>query len=197
MDLASRKTPYQSDKVRRLNRYTHHPNGERMCSNCQKVKTLNEEHFGIHRYYYNENREVKNIGYDSVCKLCMVEKRAAHSKRVKEDPKWYCRKLVSQLRFRAKEQCVPFDLTAEDLYEELKIQKFLCKHTGKMLDFTLKSSGNYPHRDFPSVDKMSPKLGYVKGNIAWVIYVVNRMKGDLTEEEFITFCKNIGGKQIG
>jgi hypothetical protein len=66
-----------------------------------------------------------------------------------------------------------------------------------VLDFSLKSKGNYPHRDFPSVDKMDPKRGYVAGNIAWVVYSINRMKSDLTEGEFISFCHNISRRYGG
>lgn len=197
MELASRKTPYTGDEVRRLNRYIYHKIGNRMCSKCQEVKQLTKDNFGIHRYFYDENRNVKNVGYDGLCKPCLVIKRAEHSKRVKQDPKWYCRKLITQLRHRAKEQGVPFDVTAEYLYKVLKEQKFLCKHTGMVLDFTLKSKGNYPHRHFPSVDKMIPSYGYVKGNIAWVTYAINRMKNDLTEHEFISFCREVQRKYDG
>lgn len=197
MDLASRTTPYSSDEVRRLNRYTYHPNGKRMCSKCHQVKNLDSENYGVHRYYYDDSGEIKSVGYDGFCKPCMIDKRVNHNRRIKEDPRRYCGKLIPQLRFRAKEQGVPFDLSTEDLYKVLESQNFLCKHTGTVLDFSLKSKGNYPHRDFPSVDKMDPKRGYVAGNIAWVVYSINRMKSDLTEEEFISFCHNISRRYGG
>lgn len=192
MKSASRTTPFTTEEVRRQNRYDHHPAGKRMCSKCQKVFDLNEDNFGVHRYYYDSEGNVKSVGWDGHCKPCMVKKRSEHNARIKNDPKWYCKKLVSQLKFRAKENNLPFDVTAEDLYGVLEQQGFTCKHTGVALDFTLKGDGNYPHRNFPSVDKRDPKLGYVRGNIAWVTYAVNRMKNDLTEEEFILFCKDIG-----
>lgn len=194
MESASRKTPLTTDEVRRQNRYIHHPTGKRMWSKCQEIFDLTEENFGVHRYYYDDLGKVKSVGWDGFCKTCMVKKRATHNERIKKDPFWYCKKLVSQLRFRAKENGVPFNLTAEDLHGVLEHQGFKCKHTGTGLDFTLKGDGNYPHRDFPSVDRKVPRLGYVSGNIAWVTYAVNRMKNDLTEDEFISFCKNISGR---
>lgn len=195
--VASRMTPLTTDEVRRLNRYDHHPAGKRMCSKCQEILELTDENFGIHRYYYDASGEVKSVGWEGRCRDCMVKKRAFHSAKIKEDPFWYCKKLTAQLRFRAKEQSVPFDICAEDLYATLERQGFTCKHTGAVLDFTLKGEGNYPHRDFPSVDRRIPKKGYVRDNIAWVTYSVNRMKNDLTEDEFISFCENISRRYSG
>ena len=42
-----------------------------------------------------------------------------------------------------------------------------------------------------SVDCIEPTLGYVKGNVQWVSWKVNRAKGDLSNEEFLNMCKAV------
>jgi hypothetical protein len=111
--------------------------------------------------------------------------------RVCEDPQWYCRRIIVQLKHRAKQQNVPFLLTFDDLYQVYLNQNGNCYYTKVKLDFTLKGQFGIPHRNFPSVDRLIPNQGYVKDNIAWCLYVVNRMKSDLSEIEFIDFCKTV------
>lgn len=190
--------PYSTQVLRKMNRYVFHPEGKRCCSKCQKVKTLNIDNFGIHRYYRDTDGNVVNVGYEGRCRECMVEKRATHSAKIKGDYKWYCRKLLTQLKARAKQNDLPFNLSVEDLVHEYDAQDGKCHYTGKDLDFTLKcSEKGMPHRDFPSVDRKIPSRGYVLGNIDWVTYAVNRMKNDLTEEEFVSFCRQVIGREGG
>lgn len=43
----------------------------------------------------------------------------------------------------------------------------------------------------PSLDRLSPKLGYVKGNVRIISTLANRMKQNATREELEMFVKNI------
>lgn len=188
--------PYSGQTLRKMNRYVFHPQGMRCCSSCQEVKELNQDNFGIHRYYRDRDGNILSVGYNGACKDCMVGKRAAHAARIKSDYKWYCKKLLTQLKARAKAEGLPFNITAEDLIHEYDAQDGRCRYTGKKLDFKLKcSEKGQPHRDFPSVDRKIPNKGYTLGNIDWVTYAVNRMKNDLTEEEFISFCRQVVSRE--
>ena len=188
--------PFTKGQIRMLNRYLYHPRGERYCSECEAALPLTEQNFGIHRYYRDAYGAVQSVGYDSVCKKCMVEKRSKHAERIRSDYKWYCKKLLSQLRHRAKKDAVPFNLTLEDLIHEYEAQDGRCRYTGKVLDFTLKNiRKGMPHRDFPSLDRKIPSRGYVLGNVDWVTYGVNRMKNDFSEEEFISFCHLVSKRE--
>lgn len=181
--------PFTKGQRRLLNRYLYHPQGLRYCSKCENVLPLNESTFGIHRYYRDGNGVVQSVGYEGACKKCMVKKRSDHSRRIKSDYKWYCKKLLSQVRHRAKVDGVPFNLTVEDLINKFEEQNGVCRYSGVHLDFTLESEKKgMPHRDFPSLDRRVPKTGYVYGNIDWVTYAVNRMKNDFSEEEFLNLC---------
>ena len=42
-----------------------------------------------------------------------------------------------------------------------------------------------------SIDKIQPELGYVKGNVQWVAWAINRAKGDMQEYTFIDMCNKV------
>lgn len=42
-----------------------------------------------------------------------------------------------------------------------------------------------------SLDRIDSKIGYVEGNVQWVHKWVNKMKMDITEENFLFMCKKI------
>lgn len=183
--------PYSGDKLRRVNRYIYHPKGLRYCAGCSEAIALTTENFGVKRYY-----EGGKVGLDSLCRVCMVGKRANINKGVKADYRRYCSsKLLSQLRHRAKSAGLDFNLDGGHLISQVEDQGFLCYYTGEPLDFSLSSNGNYPHRKFPSLDRVDPRKGYTKGNVVWCTYEVNRMKNDLTEKELLEMCSKILGRR--
>jgi len=56
---------------------------------------------------------------------------------------------------------------------------------------------NGPHKYSPSIDRMNPKLGYVKGNVRVISQLANGMKQHATLEEVEQFCKTIVGYMKG
>lgn len=87
-----------------------------------------------------------------------------------------------QTRARAKKLGIPFNLTLEDV-----------KHPEvcPILGITLKrnTGGNRPLGNSPSIDKINPKLGYVKGNVQVISQRANIMKNDATVEELQRFAE--------
>ena len=77
------------------------------------------------------------------------------------------------------------DLDADYLYDLYKKQNGLCVYTGVKLG--LKKN----HPSALSIDKIIPANGYIKGNVQWVCWAVNRAKGDLAESEFLKMCRVI------
>lgn len=185
------------DELRRANRYYYHPNGVRRCSKCQEVKAANSEYFYVKKYFRNDVGEVINIGLSGNCKSCDKIRMRKDKQTQRQDPELYCKRIIASLRYRAKEQGVPFDLTGEALYDVLREQDFLCFYTKGLLDFNVVGErDSHPHRNMPSVDKIEPSLGYVVGNIAWTYYYVNRAKNDLNLEEFLNLCQLINSNFI-
>ena len=51
------------------------------------------------------------------------------------------------------------------------------------------SFSNENRNNFPSVDRIIPKKGYVQGNLIWVSYRANRIKTDATIKELNQLSK--------
>lgn len=83
----------------------------------------------------------------------------------------YC--IFYDARKRAISKGLPFDLTPEDIHIPS-----ICP----VLGITLSATG---HKDFrPTIDRLVPARGYVKGNVKIISFRANRIKSDATEAEF-------------
>ena len=91
----------------------------------------------------------------------------------------YTQRLFTVTKSRAIKNNTPFNLTIEDF----EIPRY-CPVFG----IPLFVSRLHPSNNSPSIDKIIPELGYVKGN-TWIISMrANRLKSDLSKEELIMFC---------
>ena len=89
--------------------------------------------------------------------------------------------LYSSAKQRAKKKGIPFDITREDI-----IIPEYCPILKVKLEVKTGSKGG--HAFSPSIDKIVPELGYVKGNI-WVISLLaNNMKSNASKEELVKFA---------
>lgn len=89
------------------------------------------------------------------------------------------RYLVQSARSRAKKYSLPFDITHEDV-----IVPEFCPYLGvKLVPFSEWSS--------PSLDKIIPELGYVKGNIQVISTKANTMKNNATQDELVRFAESV------
>lgn len=72
-------------------------------------------------------------------------------------------------------------------------QNGLCKLSGVRLEF----EGGKGRQNFhkASVDRIDSTVGYTPNNIQLVCWGVNKMKQDMTQTEFLTFCRLIVEKQ--
>lgn len=87
---------------------------------------------------------------------------------------------LNDLKWRCNNKGIPFDLTKEDLDTPST-----CPVLGIKLE---KGSGKHQPNS-PSVDRIIPELGYVKGNTQIISYKANVMKHDATPEELRMFAK--------
>jgi hypothetical protein len=85
--------------------------------------------------------------------------------------------LLESARRRAKLNGLPFNLELEDI--EIPV---LCP----VLGIPMKKRTRYA----PSLDKIIPSLGYVKGNIQVVSRQANTMKNNATPEELLAFSRH-------
>jgi hypothetical protein len=89
--------------------------------------------------------------------------------------------LYSSAKQRANKKGLPFDISRDDI-----IIPEYCPILGVKLEIKKGSQGG--HSFSPSLDKIVPELGYIKGNI-WVISLLaNNMKSSANKEQLLKFA---------
>ena len=88
--------------------------------------------------------------------------------------------MVYSARHRAKLLDIPFDLD----YEDILIPE-VCPVLGIRMDLNCEEQS----RNSPSLDRIIPELGYVKGNIQVISWQANTMKNNASVEELKSFAK--------
>jgi hypothetical protein len=98
--------------------------------------------------------------------------------------------ILNQAKTRCKKNQTEFAITVEDL---LPIPEY-CPVYGIKLNY----NGNKGQRGFvndsPSIDRIDPSKGYIKGNVQIISWRANRIKSDATIQELeqlVTFLKGI------
>ena len=98
--------------------------------------------------------------------------------RILKDPfKFRMQRTFDSCRHRAKQNNVPFEITLQDLIDMFPFDN-LCP----ILNFPFIWGTQSSKELSPSVDRMIPSKGYVKGNINFISYKANRIKSDSTLE---------------
>jgi hypothetical protein len=85
--------------------------------------------------------------------------------------------MVSATKSRAKRLGIPFDLTEEDL-----VIPTHCPALG--IPLATSPDGN-PSPNSPSIDRLRPELGYVKGNVVVISNRANTIKQNASSAEIL------------
>lgn len=146
----------------------------KVCPRCQERKP-------IEGFYLCGGKRQRRYSH---CKACCLrynherwnrdpEKAREQTRQWRRDnpQKW----LVSQARSRAKRLGLPFNLEPGDL-----IIPERCPVLGLKLE-TVRGHG--PANSSPSVDRVIPDRGYVKGNVHVISFQANRLKSDASAED--------------
>jgi hypothetical protein len=151
------------NKEKRNNRSNYYVNVDCSCGNNLWVKTT-----------YLLRGEHKS------CVKCRAEVREGSFKSLFHMKVWNNR--YNEIKRRAKDSNIPFDLTPIYLKELMDSQNNKCGITGEDI---VEVSGNI------SLDKKDPSLGYTKGNVQWTNRKSNTMKQDLTMQQLLDWCKKV------
>lgn len=136
-----------------------------LARNKNNYELHKEDYLEYKKEYYQENRE-------HYLQLSKEDRQ--------NNPEKYLWKAAKK---RAKEKELPFDITIEDI-----IIPDVCPIFGFPL-----MAGNILERDnSPSLDRIIPELGYVKGNIKVISFKANTLKRDGHIEDFEKIIKYIG-----
>ena len=100
--------------------------------------------------------------------------------------------VLSKIRSGAKSRGIECNITLDDIWSQYLKQNKKCRFTGAELNFPSNSKEMYNTQYFnASVDRIDSSKGYDIDNIQIVLKDVNKMKWDMTDEDFINICKNI------
>ena len=96
--------------------------------------------------------------------------------------------LLNYARDRARKANLPFDLEREWLRE--KLERGVCELSGLTIERV--SPGGYrTHPYAPSIDRIIPADGYVKGNCRLLCFAVNRARSDFGDDVLLTIARGL------
>ena len=97
---------------------------------------------------------------------------------------WYRWK---ETKYRAKKKQLDFTITIQDFLSQYQNQNGKCYYTGRLLTNLIDKIENFSL----SIDRVNSDVGYVKNNIVLCGSIVNKMKLNLSTEQFISICSEI------
>lgn len=129
------------------------------------------------KQYHKEYRKIHEkelLEYRAVNRDEILKKRRSKYKKDKYDPKQQAIRLYDNAKLRASRQSLPFDIDVSDI---------IIPEQCPVLGIPLQVGVGRPTDNSPTLDKIIPELGYVKGNVIVVSYKANRIKTDATIDE--------------
>ena len=93
------------------------------------------------------------------------------------------KRLLNSTRQSAKLKGLEHNIDLDDLFLPEH-----CPYLGIKIDY---SAGTGKTMEKPSVDRIDPNLGYIKGNVEVMSSLANTMKSKATKEQLLSFAKEI------
>lgn len=147
--------------------------GGKVCTKCNANLPFND--FPHHKYTYD--------GFDSWCKKC----RNYYKYEVNQSLDTHLRKVLRSIKEDRRKLQVNIDLQyLKNLWDA---QKGLCKISGLTMDYTRNPRKHNLYN--ASLDRIDSSRGYIVGNVQWLCWMVNRMKGENSLEQLLEICNNI------
>lgn len=174
---------------------------EKKCNTCERLLPIE---------MYSKNKALK-YGYSNRCKECDKKVWSVYKENNKEKiNKEYVDRYHSDPEFRQHRLSIGkkvYDKRALEKPESFILQSAKSRAKARNLDFNLELSdiiipefcpilGIKLERggqifNSPSIDRIDPLKGYIKGNIRIISQRANTMKNDASIKEMQTFCENI------
>ena len=99
------------------------------------------------------------------------------------DYKWRMSKLLAMAKNRTSSKSIDFNLDVDYLINLYEKANGCCAITKRPFDLTRSSKGKV-NPSAPSIDRIVPSLGYIKGNIRIILYHLNVALSEFGQEEF-------------
>jgi hypothetical protein len=150
----------------------------KQCTRCN-------EKLPVMMFYKDASRK---DGLDHRCKKCMDKKRIKYEKTNPITSQTWS--MVSKARIRAKAK--KLDCNIDNEYVRSLVVSH-CPIFGIPLDWSRhRGNGTVTTDGSPSLDRIDPSKGYIKGNVWIISYRANRIKNDATHEELKLVTKAVG-----
>lgn len=162
----------------------------KQCPKCSETKPLSQ---------FNKDK-TKRLGVSSYCKLCASEYSSSYytangerirtriTKYTHSHVRYEYKSVLSRLKnlvAKAKGRRWKVEITYEYLVALWESQNGLCTYSGLPLTYEANQSNTV------SLDRIDSKLGYIEGNVQLVCAMVNRMKQEFAEADFLSMCRTI------
>ena len=162
---------YRLENKEKINEYGkkyYQENKEKRTESYKKYYQENKEKINEHsKEYYQENKEKIN--------------EQTKQYRLENKEKWMC----NTSKVRAKQKNLPFNLSTEYL-KEIWPEDNKCPALG----ITMKRGDFCVTDHSPTLDRIIPKLGYIKGNVQVVSALANRIMSDATVNQVMAVAKH-------
>jgi hypothetical protein len=135
------------------------PENHKRCRGCDAILHFSEFH----------KQKQTLFGINNYCKACRHPRSVEHYKTISHE-----KLIVQRARSRANRSGIPFDITEEDIF---------IHDVCPVLGIKLSTPGGKIVDSTPSIDKIIPALGYVKGNVIIISNKANRIKSNATADE--------------
>ena len=146
--------------------------GIKNCSRCNEEKDIVQ--------FYSDRKKID--GLESCCKQCNKNGRDKYLNTLDG----YVKINFCSLKCSARKRKIEMDITVKDIIELYDRQKGRCALTG--IDLIIS------HEKIPmklSVDRIDSSKGYSVNNIQLVVKILNLMKWETSNDDFIKFCKKV------
>ena len=149
----------------------------------------------LYHKYVVENKSTRQIASElGVTKTCILRHMNIYDIQRRDSPTVISRKYgstsykeiqafyMTRIRKHALELKVAYSITAEQIYLLFYQQNCKCVLSGIELKLG----------DTASLDRIDGKKGYTIDNIQWIHKTLQKMKQNMSNQDFITWCKLIG-----
>lgn len=95
-----------------------------------------------------------------------------------------------RIKRNAEKRGLPFEISPQDIWDLFEKQKRRCALSDLEIEFHVRSK----EPSTASLDRIDSKKGYTIDNVQWVHKDINTIKWDLSQEDFIKYCKLVTNK---
>jgi len=140
----------------------------------------------VYKSKWTWKRAIEKSSMCPSCRTSYLNTLPQRAMRKENNPAWagfkdVPGKIYSKLKRGALQRDLSFEITIEDIQEQVEKQDFKCAYTNCVVDFYTNAS----------VDRIDSSKGYTKENIQIVTKNINMLKRDFSHDSFLNMCKTV------